>query len=139
MAFGSFESNQNSMPMAEINIIPLVDVMLVLLVIFIITAPLLMHAVKIDLPRASSETNLTKPEHISLSIDQTSQLYWNGEKIADQELHQRLNAAAQIKPQPELHLSADKTTQYQKLAEVMSEAAKVGLQRIGFVTNPRGE
>src|SRR5690242_21944108 len=108
MAFGSMESGNRQMPTAEINVVPLVDVMLVLLVIFIITAPLLTHAVKIDLPKASSQPNLTRPEHIQVSIDAASALFWNGEKLDRNAMRARLASASQQKPQPELHLRADK-------------------------------
>ncbi len=136
MAFGGFEQHTDSKPMAEINMIPLIDVMLVLLVIFIITAPLLTHAVKIDLPKAASHPNLTKPDNIQLGINAQGVLYWNGEVVGKSEMQRRLRAAATLKPQPELHLRADKTTQYQILAEVMAEAAQAGLARIGFVSDP---
>jgi biopolymer transport protein ExbD len=136
MAFGSFKASGESAPMAEINMIPLIDVMLVLLVIFIITAPLLTHAVKIDLPKASSQPNLTKPDHIQLSINAAGEMFWNGEVVDKSVLAQKFAAAAKIDPQPELHLRADKTTQYQVLAEVMADAAKAGLTRIGFVSDP---
>jgi biopolymer transport protein ExbD len=139
MAFGSFKAGAESAPMAEINMIPLIDVMLVLLVIFIITAPLLTHAVKIDLPKAASHANLTRPDHIALSIDSTGQLYWNGERIDRTQLAPRMAAAANIEPQPELHLRADQTTQYQALAEVLAAAGKAGLTRIGFVSDPRNK
>jgi len=135
MAFGSFDRG-GSAPMAEINMIPLIDVMLVLLVIFIITAPLLTHAVKIDLPKASSQPNLTRPEHIQVSIDAASGLFWNGEKLDRNAIRTRLASASQQKPQPELHLRADKATPYQAVAEVMADAAKAGMTRIGFVSNP---
>ncbi len=136
MAFGGFSKSGDSAPMAEINMIPLIDVMLVLLVIFIITAPLLTHSVKIDLPKAASHPNLTKPDHIALSINGAGELFWNGELINKSVLTQRLATAAKIDPQPELHLRADKTTQYQILAEVMAEAGKAGVARIGFVSDP---
>jgi biopolymer transport protein ExbD len=136
MAFGSFKAGSESAPMAEINMIPLIDVMLVLLVIFIITAPLLTHAVKIDLPKAASHPNLTRPDHIALSINAANEMFWNGERIDHQQLTQRLAASARLEPQPELHLRADKTTQYQVLAEVMAAAGKAGLTRIGFVSDP---
>ncbi|HXC38160.1 MAG TPA: biopolymer transporter ExbD [Burkholderiales bacterium] len=136
MAFGSFGGGNASTPMAEINMVPLIDVMLVLLVIFIITAPLLTNAVKIDLPKASSAANLTKPEHISISIDAAGALYWNGEKVDRPALRQRLAAASKQQPQPELHLRADKATPYQHLAEVMADSAKAGMSRIGFVSQP---
>jgi biopolymer transport protein ExbD len=110
--------------------------MLVLLVIFIITAPLLTHAVKLDLPKASSEPNLTRPEHIGLAIDGAGQLYWNGERVTRQGLRERLAATARQKPQPEIHLSADRGTRYQAIAEVMADSANAGMSRIGFVSEP---
>jgi biopolymer transport protein ExbD len=136
MAFGSFDRSGGNAPMAEINMIPLIDVMLVLLVIFIITAPLLTHAVKIDLPKASSQPNLTRPEHIQISIDAASGVFWNGEKLDRAALRARLATASRQKPQPELHLRADKATPYQAVAEVMADSAKSGMTRIGFVSNP---
>ncbi len=137
MAFAGFNRGGGEAPMAEINMIPLIDVMLVLLVIFIITAPLLTHSVKIDLPRASSAPNLTKPDHISVAIDGNNRLFWNGEPIEKPALMQRVAAAAKQYPQPELHLRADRATQYQTLAEVMAAASRAGLTRIGFVSDPR--
>jgi biopolymer transport protein ExbD len=136
MAFGAFNREGAAAPMAEINMVPLIDVMLVLLVIFIITAPLLTHAVKIDLPKAASQPNLTRPDHIAISIDATGTVFWNGERVDRNGLRQRLASAAKRQPQPELHLRADKATPYQPLAEVMADAAKEGLQRIGFVSDP---
>ncbi len=136
MAFGNFERKGSAMPMAEINMIPLIDVMLVLLVIFIITAPLLTHAVKIDLPQASSAPNQTRPDHITVSIDATGTTYWNGEVNDRAALERNLQTIAQHQPQPELHLRADRTTQYQTLADVMAAAAQAGVQRIGFVSDP---
>ena len=136
MAFGGFKRGGGAAPMAEINMIPLIDVMLVLLVIFIITAPLLTHSVKIDLPKATSHANLTKPDHIALSINGAGEMFWNGEPIDKPRLTQRLAVAAKINPPPELHLRADRTTQYQILAEVMAEAGKAGITRIGFVSDP---
>ncbi len=136
MAFGSFSKNSDSTPMAEINMVPLIDVMLVMLVIFIITAPLLTHSVKIDLPKASSQPNVTRPDNVALSINAAGAMFWNGEAIDKPKLLLRLAAAAGTTPQPELHLRADKTTQYQILAEVMAEAGKAGITRIGFVSEP---
>lgn len=136
MAFGSFNQSGNTTLMAEINMVPLIDVMLVLLVIFIVTAPLLTHAVKIDLPKAASSPNQTKPDSIQLAINADASLFWNGEAIDRPEMVRRLAAAAKVNPQPELHLRAEKTTQYQAIADIMSEAAKAGLVKIGFVTDP---
>jgi biopolymer transport protein ExbD len=138
MAFGGFSRGGDSAPMAEINMVPLIDVMLVLLVIFIITAPLLTHSVKIDLPRASSHPNLTQPDNIQLAVRVDGAVYWNGESVDSIQLGDRMAAAAKLNPQPEVHIRADATTEYQKVAEVMSAAARSGLIRIGFVTDPRG-
>ena len=139
MAFGAFNRGGTSAPMAEINMIPLVDVMLVLLVIFIVTAPLLTHALKIDLPRASTAPNISTPEHISLSIDASGRYFWNGALIAKDAIAGRAAEAAGHQPQPEVHLRADKSTTYQALAQVMSTVSKAGLTRIGFVSDPRDE
>ena len=139
MSFGGFSKGGDSVPMAEINMIPLIDVMLVLLVIFIITAPLLTHAVKIELPKASSQPNITKPQNIQLGIKAAGDVYWNGEVVDKTTLAARMGAAARLDPQPEVHLRADRTTEYQKVAEVMAAAARAGLVKIGFVTEPGTE
>lgn len=135
MSFGSFNSQQHHVK-AEINVVPLVDVMLVLLVIFIITAPLLTHSVKVDLPKASSTPNVTKPEHIEFAVREDGSLYWNGELVPKQILASRFVIEAKKIPQPELHIRADRLVHYEKVAQVMSDAAKAGLVRIGFVTEP---
>jgi biopolymer transport protein ExbD len=139
MAFGGFSKGADSAPMAEINMVPLIDVMLVLLVIFIVTAPLLTHSVKIELPKASSTPHLTKPDNIQLAIKADGSIYWNGEKVDQTALAGRMATAAQANPQPEVHLRAERTTEYQKVAEVMSATAKAGLVKIGFITDPSGE
>lgn len=136
MSFGSFNSQQQHSVKAEINVVPLVDVMLVLLVIFIITAPLLTHSVKIDLPKASSNPNITKPEHVEIAIREDGSLFWNGELVPKASLPKRFTIEAKKDPQPELHIRADKLTHYENVAVVMSEAAKSGLVKIGFVTDP---
>jgi biopolymer transport protein ExbD len=129
--------NHHTQPMAEINTTPMVDVMLVLLVIFIITAPLLTHAVKIDLPQASSQPNQEKPNTITLSINAEGKLFWNDAPLEDAELVSRLATEAQKQPQPELHLRAERITPYQKLAEIMSAAQSAGIMKIGFITDPK--
>jgi biopolymer transport protein ExbD len=136
MAFGGFDKGSRSAPLAEINMIPLIDVMLVLLVIFIVTAPLLTHAVKIDLPRAASNPNQTKPDNVQLAVKADGQVFWNGEAIDSATLEARLNAAGRVAPQPEVHLRAERSTPYERVAQVMSAAARHGLTRIGFVTDP---
>jgi biopolymer transport protein ExbD len=137
MAFGNFSGNQAGQPVAEINMIPLIDVMLVLLVIFIITAPLLTHAVKIDLPRAANELNVVKRENIQLSIDAAGTVYWNGEALDEGAWRARMAEAARIEPQPEVHIRADGELAYKRVVTVMSDAARAGLTRIGFITDPR--
>ncbi|SOD41208.1 ExbD/TolR family protein [Nitrosovibrio sp. Nv4] len=136
MAFGSMNSSNRQAPMSEINVVPLVDVMLVLLVIFIITAPLLTHSVKVDLPKASSSPNITQPDHIEFALREDASLYWNGETITVDQLAPRFTEAAQQNPNIELHIRADGRVDYEHVARVMSTAAKAGLVRIGFVTDP---
>jgi biopolymer transport protein ExbD len=138
MSFGNLDSSSsNKQPMAEINTTPLVDVMLVLLVIFIITAPLFTHAIKLELPTTQSPIAAEKPETVTISIDPQGKLFWNNEALADDEaLKQRLATAASKQPQPDLQLRADKDTRYQRLASVMAAAQQAGLSKIGFVTQP---
>lgn len=136
MAIGNPNLRLHQTPVAEMNIVPLVDVMLVLLIIFIVTTPLLTHAVKVDLPKASSSINQTQPEHIEFGIRQNGELFWSGEAVTLDQLPARFAAAAAVQPQPELHIRADRHVEYEKVAQVMSLAAKAGLVRIGFVTDP---
>lgn len=136
MAIGNFDKHPHQAPLAEMNIVPLVDVMLVLLIIFIVTTPWLTHAVKIDLPKASSSASITKQEHIELSIRNNGDLFWAGEAVMLTQLPQRFTAAAALQSQPELHIHADRHVEYENVAQVMSLAAKAGLVRIGFVTDP---
>lgn len=135
MAFGGFEQ-ESGQPMSEINTTPLVDVMLVLLVIFMVTAPLFTHAVKIDLPQAQSQLNAEKPETIALAIDAAGKVYWNNEPVAEESLYGRFERAATATPQPELHLRADRDTRYHVIARIMADAQRAGLKKIGFVTDP---
>ena len=130
-------TGSHTTPMSEINTTPLVDVMLVLLVIFIITAPLLTHAVKIDLPHASSQPLTDKPEIISLAIDAAGTMYWNDVPMAKSELKAKLLENANKKPQPELQIRADKETRYQVLAEIMADAQNTGITKVGFVSEPK--
>lgn len=139
MALGNFDSRRHQGPMAEINVVPLVDVMLVLLVVFIITAPLLTHAVNINLPKASSNINITKPDHIEFGIREDGSLYWNGEKVDQASLRAHFLVEAKKQPQPELHIRADAQARYELVAQVMSSAAKAGMTRIGFVTDPASQ
>lgn len=137
MAFGGFNENGQQGPMAEINVTPMVDVMLVLLVIFIITAPLFTHAVKLELPTASSAPAPEKPESITLSINAEGKIFWNNTVVSLDELGMRFADVSQKKPQSELQLRADKSTRYEIIAQVMSSAQTHGMTKIGFVTNPK--
>ena len=123
-------------PYNEINITPFVDVVLVLLIIFIITVPVMKHAVNIDLPRATSEPEQPKPQNILFSVTADGEYYWNEQKIADSELPGRLAAEAAKEPQPELHIRGDKAVRYERVAKAMSEAREAGVRKIGFITEP---
>jgi biopolymer transport protein ExbD len=135
MAFASFDQDDDG-PMAEINMIPLIDVMLVLLIIFMVTAPLLTHAVKVDLPKESTTANELPPENIQIAIGADEQLFWSGEKIDKETLKVKLQEAAARDKSAEIQLRADQNVPYRSVAYVMSEAARLGLTRIGFVTDP---
>ena len=136
MAFGGFNQGDTRPLQSEINMVPLIDVMLVLLIVFMITAPLLTHSVKIDLPQASSNPTQEKPETVSVSIDGEGKVFWNDEVVDTVALPARLAAAAAQTPQPELHLRADRNTRYEVIADVMSQARTAGIEKMGFVTIP---
>jgi biopolymer transport protein ExbD len=122
-------------PMAEINVTPLVDVMLVLLIIFMITAPLMSHKIQINLPQANPNTiDTTPPEPIDLAVKENGDLFMNDEPVTSVILEAQLRVAAQKSPQPELQIRAEKTTQYEKVAAVMAAAKRAGMVKIGFLT-----
>ena len=134
MAFGTQDDSDEVMN--EINMTPFVDVMLVLLIIFIITVPVMKHAVNIDLPRATNVAQDSKPETIRLSVDAAGLYYWNDAPVADTDLTAQLKAAAAKQPQPELHIRGDKAVRYERVAQVMASAQQAGLRKIGFITEP---
>jgi biopolymer transport protein ExbD len=134
MAFGTQDDTDEVMN--EINMTPLVDVMLVLLIIFIITVPVMKHAVNIDLPRATNETQNVKPETVRLTVDAQGAYYLNEAVIADADLRTRFQAAAAQEPQPELHIRGDKSVRYERVAQAMAAAQQAGLRKIGFITEP---
>ena len=136
MAFGSFDRKSSSQPMAEINMVPLIDVVLVLLVIFIVTAPLLTNVVKLDLPRATAKTDLQKPEKIEFAIDAQGGLFWNGERLTREDAIARFTEAGQQRPQPEVYLRADQTVPYRYVAQTLADASKGGLSKVAFVSEP---
>jgi biopolymer transport protein ExbD len=137
MAFGGFNDNGQQAPMADINVTPMVDVMLVLLVIFIITAPLFTHAIKLELPSASSAPSPEKPETITLAINAEGKLFWDNAPVAMDELPARFVTASGKKPLPDLKLRADRGTRYEVIAQIMAAAQNNGMTKIGFVTDPK--
>ena len=136
MAFASFDPKRSAAPMAEINMVPLIDVMLVLLVIFIITAPLLTQAVKLELPKASSQVNDLRPEKVEFSIDASGALFWNGEPVTRTQVAERFATEGQKTPQPEVHLRADQAVAYRFVAQTLADASKAGLTKVGFISEP---
>ena len=142
MAFSS--GNDSGGPMAEINVTPLVDVMLVLLIIFIITAPLMSHKVKVELPEANLIQNPdTAPDRknpITVAVKEDGKLYWNDEEVSKETLESRFATAAQQTPQPPLNLRGDKTTKMKVINEVTKIAQGQGMLDIGYVaTKVKGE
>ena len=136
MAFASFDRQSSGAPVSEINMVPLIDVMLVLLVIFIVTAPLLTHSVKLQLPQATSQENLPVPDKIEFAIDAEGQRYWNGERVSREEAALRFQAEGLKPVQPEIHLRADQDVPYRHVAQPLADATKAGLSTVGFVSQP---
>ncbi len=133
MAFST--GNSSGGPMAEINVTPLVDVMLVLLIIFMITAPLMSHKVDVELPEANLDSTQVAPEvqPITLAITQEGDVYWNDEPITTQLLESRLSVEAQKTPQPQINVRGDKTTPYRIVKDVVEIAQQQGMRKVGFV------
>jgi biopolymer transport protein TolR len=136
MAFGRLERTKGEPPMSEINVTPLVDVMLVLVVIFIITAPLLASSIRLDLPKAEGAQPGDAPRFVTLVVDKAGQLFLNDKPVAAPQLAEQLAATAKQNPETEIQLRADQGVPYGKVVEVMGIAHKAGLSRIGFVAEP---
>ena len=135
MAFGGGLDDEPEV-MNEINMTPLVDVMLVLLIIFIITVPVLTHSVKVDLPRAENTPNELKPETVNLAVNAEGQIYWNENQVTMEELELRLLTAATQQPQPEVHIRGDKAVAYEHVIKTMAAVQRAGILKLGFVTEP---
>ena len=136
MAFGSFDRKSSSQPMAEFNMVPLIDVALVLLVIFIVMAPLLAHAVKLDLPKATSNADIQKPEKVEFAIDAQGALYWNGERLGREEAMTRFREAGQKRPSARDLPACRSKLPYRYVAEMLADASRAGLSKVAFVSEP---
>ena len=135
MAFGGGLDDDTEV-MNEINMTPLVDVMLVLLIIFIITVPVLTHSVKVDLPRADNTPNELKPETVNLAVNADGNVYWNETQVTMEELDLRLATEATKQPQPEVHIRGDRTVDYEHVIKTMAAVQRAGILKLGFVTEP---
>ena len=136
MSFNLRDEQGDDGIMAEINMTPMVDIMLVLLIIFIITLPVIQQAVKVELPKANSTRNEVKPESIQLTIDAQGKIFWNSSAIDLKTFDGYAEKAAQKDPQPEINLRADKAVRYEAVALVLAASRRAGLTKLGFVTEP---
>ena len=137
MNVGGSGAERNTEVMSTINTTPLVDVMLVLLIIFLITIPVINKTVKVNLPKAVNIPTQTKPENITIAIDKDGIAYWNDKRLASREdLLAQVKAAAVRKPQPEIHIRGDKDTRYEAIGRVMYMIQRGGVQKVGFLTEP---
>ncbi|QNP58686.1 ExbD/TolR family protein [Paenacidovorax monticola] len=136
MAFGRLERTPGPQPMSEINMTPLVDVMLVLVVIFILTAPLLASSIRLDLPRAEGGAPGAPPQALTLVVDRAGQAFLDDRPFTQEALAARLAEVAAARPDTEIQLRADAAVPYGRVVEIMGAAHAAGLQRIGFVAEP---
>ena len=124
-------------PMSEINTTPLVDVMLVLLILFLITIPVITQSVKVDLPKAANIPTQTKPENINIAVDAEGNVFWNTAMVPNQEaLLERIKQVAVMDPQPEIHVRGDRATAYEHIGRVIVICQRGGIQKVGFITEP---
>lgn len=136
MAFGKFTGDAHNQPGAEINMIPMIDVMLVLLIVFMLTAPLLTQAVKVDLPKEVVPIEQIEPASVTVSIDAAGQVWWDGEAVSHDELVKRLDESSHLQIPPELRIRADRSVAYGPVADLMAEASAHGLHRLAFISTP---
>ncbi len=136
MAFGRLERTEGPRPMSDINVTPLVDVMLVLVVILIITAPLMASSIRLDLPRAEAGAAQDVPKFVTVALDAQGRVFFNDQPVSVEQLAQRLAEAARQSADTELQLRADQAVPYGRVVEIMAAAQKAGLNRIGFVAQP---
>ncbi len=135
MAMSSGAGANSGAPMSEINVTPLVDVMLVLLIIFMITAPLAAHKIKVELPTAAPVTNpAEKSQSIDLAVNNAGAMFWNDSPVTEAELRARFAVEAAKNPQPEIHLRADKSIRFKEISRILADAKQQGIIKIGFIT-----
>ena len=128
---------EEDQPLSAINTTPLVDVMLVLLIIFLITVPVITQSVKVDLPKAANIPTQTKPENVNIAVDAEGNVYWNTALVPTQDaLLEKLKVVAVMDPQPEIHLRGDRATSYEHIGRVMVACQRGGIQKVGFITEP---
>jgi biopolymer transport protein ExbD len=136
MSISSWDDDEDK-AISEINVTPLVDVMLVLLIIFLITIPVITQSVKVDLPKAANIPTQTKPENINIAVDAEGNVFWNTALIPTQDaLLERIKQVAVMDPQPEIHLRGDRGTAYEHIGRVMVACQRGGIQKVGFITEP---
>jgi len=135
MAPSNLEPDQGELH-SEINMIPLIDVMLVLLIVFIVTVPVITHSIDVQLPRAATEASAPQPQAVRLSVDAQGGFHWNDAAVPDAELMQRLHALSQQVPQPPLHLQGDADARYERVALALAAAQRAGIERLVFLTQP---
>jgi len=135
MSVGGLEDEDK--PMSEINTTPLVDVMLVLLILFLITIPVITQSVRVDLPKAANIPTQTKPENINIAVDREGNVFWNTALVPNQDaLLERIKAVAVMDPQPEIHVRGDRATAYESIGRVIVICQRGGIQKVGFITEP---
>ena len=139
MSFGRLERSSNAQPMSDINMTPLIDVMLVLLVIFIITAPLMSSSLRLDLPKAAGAKPTDAPTFVTVAVSPQGALFWGDEAVTGDQLKARIREAAQRNPATEVQLRADQAVPYGRIAELIGLVQDGGLSRIGFVTEAAAE
>ena len=139
MAFGRLQRSPSAQPMSDINMTPLIDVRLVLLVIFMITAPLMTSSLKLDLPRTEGAKPTDAPQFVTLAIDPQGRFFWGDEPVSIETLRVRVREAALRNPATEVQLRADKSVTYGRVAELIGVVQEGGLSRVGFVTESASE
>ena len=135
-AMNAPRTDEDERAMSDINTTPLVDVMLVLLIVFMITIPVITQTVPLELPDVSNLATQTKPENVNISVNKDGQIFWNLSLVDTNQLLERLKGAAVLKPQPEVHVRADQLTRYEYVGRVILTAQRAGIQKVGFITEP---